>query len=80
MFITTTTWGLATHILDIMGVQDIKWIKGALQAQGIIYFLWKRNESHQFGTGFSVNHRIGSAVTRVGFVIDKVSYIDLGGS
>jgi hypothetical protein len=51
--------------------------KGHGKSRGLYFCLWKGNENHQFGTGFSELHRIVSAVTRVEFVRDRVSYIVL---
>jgi len=39
----------------------------------------KRKENHQFEKGFLVHHRIFSAVKRVEFVSDRLSYIVLRG-
>jgi hypothetical protein len=61
-----------------VGVQEVRWNKGGTkQAEDYTFFYGARNEECQSGTGFFVHNRIISAVRRVGFVSDRMSYIIL---
>jgi len=71
---------LARYKLDLVGVQEVRWDREVtIRAGDYNFFYRKRNANHQLGTRFYVHHRIVSAVTREGFVRDKVSYIFLRG-
>ena len=71
---------LARYELDLVGMQEVRWDKGGtVRAGDYNFFYGKGNESHQLGTRFLVHQRIASAVKRVEFVSDRVSYIVLRG-
>jgi hypothetical protein len=54
-------------------------IREKVRAGEYITFYGKGNENHQLVTGFFVHHRIMSAVRRVEFLSDRMSYIILSG-
>ena len=63
-----------------MGVQEVRWDKGGAERAGdYIFFYERRNENHPLGTEFFVQYRKVSAIKRVEFVSDRVSYIVLKG-
>jgi hypothetical protein len=64
--------------LDLVGVQ-VRWDKrGTVRARDYNLF-YGRGNNNQLGTGFIVHHRIVSAVKRVEYFSDRVSYIVLRG-
>jgi exonuclease III len=71
---------LAMYRLDLVGVQEFRWDKGGtVRAGDYTFFYGKENKSHQLGTDFFVHQRIASAIKRVAFVSDRMSYIVLRG-
>jgi exonuclease III len=65
--------------LDLVGVQEVRWDKSGNEWAEDYTFYGVENEDHQFGTGFFVHKRIISAVRRVEFVSDRMTYIILRG-
>jgi hypothetical protein len=61
-----------------VSVQEVRWDKGGTErAEDYTFFYAEGNEDHQLGTGFICAKRIISAVRRVEFVSNRMSYIIL---
>jgi exonuclease III len=71
---------LGKYKLDLVGVQEVRWEKGGTErAEDYTFFYGQGNGDHQLGTGYFVHKRIASAVRRVEFISDRMSYIILRG-
>jgi exonuclease III len=78
--LTTVVRELEKYKLDIVGVQEVRWEKVSTErAEDYTFFCRQGNRDHQLGTGFFVQKRTASAVRRVEFISDRMSYIILIG-
>jgi hypothetical protein len=63
-----------------VGVQEVTWDGGGTKPEGEYGFSNERgNVNHEVGTGFFVHKRIISAIERIEFISDRMSYIILRG-
>jgi hypothetical protein len=61
-----------------VGVQEVRWDReGTVRAVDYNFFYGKGNENRRLGTGLFIHHRLVSAVKKVEFVSDRISYIVL---
>jgi exonuclease III len=71
---------LGKYKVDLVGVQEVRWEKGGTEwSEGCTFLYEQGNGDHRLGTAFFVHKGIVSAVRRVEFISDRMSYIILRG-
>jgi hypothetical protein len=66
--------------LDLVGVQEVRWEKGGTEGEEEdTVFYGEGNGDHQLGTVFFIHKTVISAVRKVEFIGDRMSYIILRG-
>jgi hypothetical protein len=76
----TVSREISRYRLDSVGVQEVRWEgSGTAPAGEHTFFYEKEIENHEFRIGSFIHKRIVSAVKRVEFVSDRMSYIILRG-
>jgi hypothetical protein len=71
---------LVKYNLDLVAVQQIKWVEGGGQpADDCTFFYGNGNANHHLGTGFFIHKRLILGVKRVEFIIGRISYVTLKG-
>jgi len=64
----------------MLGAFDIVWSNGGTKlADNYTFLCGNGNANHHLGTGFFIHQGIRSAVKRVEFISDRMSYITLRG-
>ncbi|KAJ4445875.1 hypothetical protein ANN_12560 [Periplaneta americana] len=78
--VTLVAKELARYRIDFVGVQEVRLDgNGISQIGDYLLYYGEGNNNHQLGTGFFVHKRIKSAVKKVEFISDRLSYLVLKG-